>query len=105
MVTSPIFQILSPSPSTVHKDPFLGFVEYARSTIASTSDEGGEEHIDTANGRDQPPWCWTFSRILKTCVAYPSGVTAAILLSDLFQVSISEKYTYLMNTIFGEVME
>ncbi|XP_028760140.1 uncharacterized protein LOC114718863, partial [Neltuma alba] len=32
---------------------------------------------------DLPGWSWIVSRILKTCIAYSSGVTPAILLSEL----------------------
>ncbi|PPS16781.1 hypothetical protein GOBAR_AA03786 [Gossypium barbadense] len=49
-----------------------------------------------SNGEDEDPsgneegyngagWSWIASRILKTCISYSSGVTAAILLSDLSQ--------------------
>ena len=33
-----------------------------------------------------PGWGWIAWSVLKTCTAYSSGVTAAILLSDLSQV-------------------
>ncbi|XP_068659198.1 uncharacterized protein [Aristolochia californica] len=63
-------------------DAFLGFVDYARSVLApeemNDSDGGGEDS-------EAPSWSWIVSRILKTCIAYSSGVTAAILLSDIFQ--------------------
>lgn len=61
-------------------DAFLGFVEYSRSMLASSTleDDGGDGSA--------PSWSWIVSRILKTCIAYSSGVTPAILLSDLFQV-------------------
>lgn len=63
------------------EDAFLGFVNHARSVLSS------EESMDSDREEDnrQPSWSWIVSRILKTCIAYSSGVTAAILLSDLFQ--------------------
>ncbi|KAJ4795392.1 Nucleic acid-binding proteins superfamily [Rhynchospora pubera] len=104
MATSPISGILSLPPSSEHEDPFLGFVEYARSTLASTSGDGGGESMETSHGGDQPPWSWAVSRILKTCVAYPSGITAAILLSDLFQ-AWNEQHKYLTSKRKPEVLD
>ncbi|XP_078148697.1 nucleic acid-binding proteins superfamily [Carex rostrata] len=104
MATSPVFDTLSSPPSCNQEDPFLGFVEYARSTLASTSGDGSNELSDTPNGGDQPPWCWAVSRILKTCRAYPSGVTAAILLSDLFQAWIEQR-KYLSSKRKPEVLD
>lgn len=68
------------------EDPFLAFIEYARSVIAPTDEGDGE--VENGNGAETsgPGWSWIASRILKTCIAYSSGVTAAILLSDLSQV-------------------
>ncbi|KAJ0980589.1 hypothetical protein J5N97_008844 [Dioscorea zingiberensis] len=63
------------------QDAFLRFVEYARSMISP-----GDRDLDGSDGAQGPPWSWIVSRIIKTCVAYSSGVTPAILLSDLFQV-------------------
>ncbi|XP_027774018.1 uncharacterized protein LOC107008441 isoform X2 [Solanum pennellii] len=60
------------------EDPFLQFIEYAKSLLSPDSDGNG----DDSKG---PSWRWIVSRILKTCIAYSSGVTSAILLSDLFQ--------------------
>lgn len=81
---------LSPiSPTSLSDDDhdaFLGFVEYARSSLSSSSAANGD---DNGGDGDPPPWSWVVSRILKTCVAYSSGVTAAILLSDLFQVELT----------------
>lgn len=77
-----------------HDDPFLRFVDYARSVLAPEDDDdnGGDvEDFDPSRriGADirPPSWNWIVSRILRTCAAYSSGVTAAILLSDLSQVS------------------
>ncbi|XP_022863253.1 uncharacterized protein LOC111383377 [Olea europaea var. sylvestris] len=61
------------------EDPFLKFVDYAKSILSGKGSEREEEMI---NG---PGWSWIASRILKTCIAYSSGVTSAILLSELFQ--------------------
>ncbi|XP_014507921.1 uncharacterized protein LOC106767521 isoform X2 [Vigna radiata var. radiata] len=62
-------------------DPFLKFVEYARSELLSLEgDANGDGDGSTGLG-----WSWTVSRILKTCIAYSSGVTPAILLSELSQ--------------------
>ncbi|KDP27922.1 hypothetical protein JCGZ_19002 [Jatropha curcas] len=71
----------------VEDDPFLAFIDYARS-ILSPDEEEGDVGCDT-NGlvreTSGPGWSWIASRILKTCIAYSSGVTAAILFSDLSQ--------------------
>ncbi|XP_022760694.1 uncharacterized protein LOC111306929 isoform X1 [Durio zibethinus] len=63
-------------------DPFLAFIEYARSFMSPDQDDdpNGNEA-----GNSGPGWSWVASRILKTCISYSSGVTAAILLSDLSQ--------------------
>lgn len=64
------------------EDPFLKFVDYAKSIL---SEKGSEREEEMING---PGWSWIASRILKTCIAYSSGVTSAILLSELSQVLI-----------------
>lgn len=66
------------------EDHFLKFIDYARSELL----EDEEESDPTGDGAATagPGWSWIVSRILKTCVAYSSGVTPAILLSELFQV-------------------
>lgn len=61
------------------EDPFLQFLDFSKSILSSDQDEGAEESTG-------PGWSWIASRILKTCIAYSSGVTSAILLSDLSQV-------------------
>ncbi|CAA3032204.1 Hypothetical predicted protein [Olea europaea subsp. europaea] len=61
------------------EDPFLKFVDYAKSIL---SEKGSEREEEMING---PGWSWIASRILKTCIAYSSGVTSAILLSELSQ--------------------
>lgn len=68
------------------EDPFLKFIDYARSALSPEPDENldpNEKGPETSIG---PSWNWIASRILKTCSAYSSGVTAAILLSDISQV-------------------
>uniref|UniRef100_A0A1J3JTQ1 Nucleic acid-binding proteins superfamily n=1 Tax=Noccaea caerulescens TaxID=107243 RepID=A0A1J3JTQ1_NOCCA len=66
------------------EDPFLAFIEYARAVI-SPEDDGIEDPGEATTEASGPGWGWIASRILKTCTAYSSGVTAAILLSDLSQ--------------------
>lgn len=90
----------------VEEDPFLRFIEYARSML---SPEDGEA-LDPKNGSgaltNRPSWNWIASRILKTCTAYSSGVTPAILLSDLSQVPIftSIFHRFLCRHLFAEKM-
>ncbi|CAN6991174.1 unnamed protein product [Brassica rapa subsp. trilocularis] len=75
------------------EDPFLAFVDYARAVISPEQDEIEEEEEDVRKKNPSeavtevsgPGWGWIASRVLKTCTAYSSGVTAAILLSDLSQ--------------------
>ncbi|XP_039040261.1 uncharacterized protein LOC120178507 [Hibiscus syriacus] len=64
------------------EDPFLAFIEYARSVISPEEDEHPSRNEDGYTGAG---WGWIASRILKTCISYSSGVTAAILLADLSQ--------------------
>jgi hypothetical protein len=67
---------------------FLEFVDYAISVLSSSSGGDGDESPPGAGPAPaRPPWGWTVAQVLKSCRAYSSGVTAAILLSDLFQVS------------------
>lgn len=72
------------------EDPFLGLIEYARSVLWPGEEEGrdesGQDPNNTGSESRGPGWSWIASRILKTCIAYSSGVTVAILLSDLAQV-------------------
>lgn len=68
------------------EDSFLAFIEYARSALSLKAED---TKCDRNGVGDEPialGWNWIVERILKTCIAYSSGVTAAILLSDLFQV-------------------
>ncbi|ERN02146.1 uncharacterized protein LOC18430249 isoform X1 [Amborella trichopoda] len=59
------------------EDPILKLVDMARSMISEAFKESDEDL--------GPSWSWVFSLILKTCRAYTTGVTSAILLSDVFQ--------------------
>nr|XP_027120139.1 uncharacterized protein LOC113737088 isoform X3 [Coffea arabica] len=64
-----------PNHMDEEEDPFLKFIDYAQLILKETENDNS----------DGPGWSWIASRILKTCVAYSSGVTPAILLSDLSQ--------------------
>ncbi|KAJ7955229.1 Nucleic acid-binding-like protein [Quillaja saponaria] len=66
------------------EDHFLKFVDYARTELLPEDEDNYGKNV---NGFDTtaPGWSWIVSRILKTCMAYSSGVTSAILLSDLSQ--------------------
>ncbi|KAF5797010.1 putative Cell division control protein 24, OB domain 2 [Helianthus annuus] len=59
-------------------DPFVGFVDYAISVLSPPDEDEDED-------ANKPPWSWAWGRIIKTCRAYSSGVTPAILLSELSQ--------------------
>uniref|UniRef100_A0A804M6S1 Nucleic acid-binding proteins superfamily n=2 Tax=Zea mays TaxID=4577 RepID=A0A804M6S1_MAIZE len=66
--------------------PFLEFVDYAISMLSSSAGDGdGYESPGDGPAPARPPWGWAVAQLLKSCCAYSSGVTAAILLSDLFQ--------------------
>uniref|UniRef100_A0A0D9W110 protein-serine/threonine phosphatase n=1 Tax=Leersia perrieri TaxID=77586 RepID=A0A0D9W110_9ORYZ len=64
---------------------FLEFVDYAISMLSSSSGGDGDESPGAGPAPARPPWGWAVAQVLKSCCAYSSGVTAAILLSDLFQ--------------------
>ncbi|KAK9063115.1 hypothetical protein SSX86_016985 [Deinandra increscens subsp. villosa] len=64
----------------VPDDPFLRFVDYAISILSPKEDE---DVVDEES--NCPAWSWVTGRIIKTCRAYSSGVTPAILLSELSQ--------------------
>ncbi|XP_057471952.1 uncharacterized protein LOC130760587 [Actinidia eriantha] len=65
-------------PVEDQEDPFLQFIDYSKSVLSPEEDE----RKDDSNG---PGWSWIVSRILKKCTSYSSGVTSAILLSDICQ--------------------
>ncbi|CAN6302913.1 unnamed protein product [Urochloa humidicola] len=67
---------------------FLEFVDYAISMLSSSGGGGdgdGYESPGDGPAPARPPWGWAVAQVLKSCCAYSSGVTAAIVLSDLFQ--------------------
>lgn len=66
-------------------DPFLKFVDYARSVLAFEDEEDFDPNVNGTE-TNTPGWSWIASRVLRTCVAYSSSVTPAILLSELSQV-------------------
>lgn len=70
------------------EDPFLSLIEYAR-TVLWPEEEEASDYDPNIIGSDAggAGWSWIASRILKTCIAYSSGVTVAILLSELSQVN------------------
>ncbi|KAI4334969.1 hypothetical protein L6164_013661 [Bauhinia variegata] len=70
-------------PQEEDEDRFLKFIDYARSELLQ-EDEDRDPNGD-GPGSFGPGWSWIVSRILKTCIAYSSGVTPAILLSELSQ--------------------
>lgn len=87
------------------EDPFLAFVDYARSALSPEP-----EDVQDLNGNGTkcsgPGWSWITSRILKTCVAYSSGVTAAILLSELSQVFAQVSFfSFLMLRLVAKLMQ
>nr|XP_043608034.1 uncharacterized protein LOC122579848 [Erigeron canadensis] len=65
-------------------DPFVKFIDYAISILISPTEEEEEEN-DVVVSSDRPGWSWVANRVIKTCKAYSSGVTPAILLSELSQ--------------------
>ncbi|OWM88058.1 hypothetical protein CDL15_Pgr016631 [Punica granatum] len=68
------------------EDSFLAFIGYARSALSPEAEDASrEQNGDGGEEPVGPGWSWIASRILRTCIAYSSGVTAAILLSDLSQ--------------------
>ncbi|KAG6431372.1 hypothetical protein SASPL_109451 [Salvia splendens] len=66
------------SDAVEEDDPFLKFIDSAKSILYEIS--GYSEEDDPTRC---PSWSWIANRILRTCVAYSSGVTPAILLSEL----------------------
>lgn len=74
----------------VEEDPFLRFIEYARSVLSPEEEDKDLEPRNRIGAEaNRPSWNWIASWILKICTAYSSGVTAAILLSDLSHVPFS----------------
>ncbi|XP_058757740.1 uncharacterized protein LOC131630985 isoform X2 [Vicia villosa] len=88
--------------SKEEEDPFLNFVDLARSELLSLEDDSNRDDIDSSGYG----WSWIVSHILKTCIAYSSGVTPAILLSELSQawseqrrVAVPKKRLELINSL------
>lgn len=75
------------------EDPLLKFIDYARSALSPEID-GHSDPIGNGAESSGPSWNWITSRILRTCSAYSSGVTAAILLSDLTQVWVFSRIRF-----------
>ncbi|XP_012573329.1 uncharacterized protein [Cicer arietinum] len=84
------------------EDPFLNFVDQARLELLSLEDDSNRDDSNSTGYG----WSWMVSRILKTCVTYSSGVTPAILLSELSQawseqrrVAVPKKRLELINQL------
>lgn len=84
---------MDPAPAdSADGGAFLEFVEYAVSMLSSSGGDGdadGYESPGDGPAPARPPWGWAVAQVLKSCCAYSSGVTAAIVLSDLFQVRLT----------------
>lgn len=70
--------------ASVDGGAFIEFVDYAISVLSSSGGDG-DDSPGAGPAPARPPWGWAVAQVLKSCCAYSSGVTAAILLSDLFQ--------------------
>ncbi|KAH9566237.1 hypothetical protein CY35_04G120500 [Sphagnum magellanicum] len=70
-------------------DVFIRLVEEARATLLLHQQQQlqlqQEKKRKQQQHQQEPSWAWVCMRLLSCCSAYPSGVTPAILLSDLFQ--------------------
>ncbi|KAJ8445698.1 hypothetical protein Cgig2_026025 [Carnegiea gigantea] len=75
------------------QDAFLKFIDYARSVLSPADEEDGETSDSEERETQGPGWSWIASRVLKTCISYSSGVTAAILLSELSQAWNEQRKT------------
>jgi hypothetical protein len=74
-------------------DVFIRLVEEARASLLlhqqqqlQLRQEKKRKQQQQQQQQQEPSWAWVCMRLLSCCSAYPSGVTPAILLSDLFQV-------------------
>ncbi|KAL2921160.1 DNA replication licensing factor MCM3-like protein 3 [Bienertia sinuspersici] len=80
-----------------YTDPFIKFIDYAKSILSPTFNDEDDEREPTSDAeereREGPGWSWIASRVLKTCISYSSGVTSAILLSELSQAWNEQKNT------------
>jgi hypothetical protein len=68
-------------------DVFIRLVEEARASLLLHQRQQLQLQQEKKRKQQQqePSWAWVCMRLLSCCSAYPSGVTPAILLSDLFQ--------------------
>ncbi|KAI5080937.1 hypothetical protein GOP47_0004120 [Adiantum capillus-veneris] len=69
----------------MEEDAFLAFVESARQMLVQLGHGSYPEHIARVEETSGPSWGWVFCRIFDCLKAYSSGVTPAILLSDLLK--------------------
>ncbi|EPS69125.1 hypothetical protein M569_05638, partial [Genlisea aurea] len=60
------------------QDSLLKFIDYSKSILCS-------DEVHLCEDLCSPSWSWIANRILRTCATYSSGVTPAILLSELAQ--------------------
>ncbi|XP_057809720.1 uncharacterized protein LOC131024227 [Salvia miltiorrhiza] len=74
----PTMMDIERSDAIEEDDPFLKFIDYAKSILYEIAGQSEEDDPMRC-----PSWSWIATRILRTCVAYSSGVTPAILLSEL----------------------
>ncbi|KAJ6791431.1 Uncharacterized protein M6B38_244790 [Iris pallida] len=91
MSLPPPQHLQSDSSAADESDTFLSFVEHARSVLSSPDDRGLDSRGEPTVDESGSSWSWIASWILKTCIAYSSGVTSAILLSDLFQSTLEPR--------------
>ncbi|MCO5590480.1 hypothetical protein L7F22_044450 [Adiantum nelumboides] len=71
----------------MEEDTFLAFVESARQMLVQSGHGSCPKHTVPDEDTSGPSWGWVFCRILDCLKAYSSGVTPAILLSDLLKRS------------------
>ncbi|MCO5584799.1 hypothetical protein L7F22_038731 [Adiantum nelumboides] len=69
----------------MEEDTFLAFVESARQMLVQSGHGSCPEHTVPDEDTSGPSWGWVFCRILDCLKTYSSGVTPAILLSDLLK--------------------
>ncbi|GAB2245552.1 hypothetical protein Droror1_Dr00001045 [Drosera rotundifolia] len=65
------------------EEQFIKFIDYASSILSPDDDDIGGGDGEERGRAGGPGWSWIASRVLRTCISYSSGVTSAILLSDL----------------------
>ncbi|KAL2614116.1 hypothetical protein R1flu_025808 [Riccia fluitans] len=72
-------------------DAFVNFVESARRMLSESFETDKPKECGAATGGSQPSWSWVCTRILTCCKSYPSGVTPAILLSELYEAWLARE--------------